>query len=651
MRMSNILRIFKDDLRHLFANVVSCIVTIGLVILPSIFAWYNLLACWDVFDNTGNLTVAVANEDEGYASDLIPIKVNIGDMVVSELRGNHEIGWRFTDKDDAIDGAASGKYYAAVVIPQEFSRDMLRFYVDDSQHAQITYYDNEKINALSPKITAMGADAISEKVNTAFAQSVSEVMLSVAKSVSRYADDIDLNGQISVLANHIDAMASDIERVSDVVGMYSGTISSAQHMLDDGSELIRQTENEASSLMSTAQTSLNELSSLAEKVASMQNSLENALEKAQNGFDDLESYISESDISMLLPDEARQQIKQAVDQGEAKIAALREDYNKTIKPDLDRLAADGQGLEGDVSRALEYLQSAQGSVSSAVNAAHDVLGDALDQISAATGKLQSSAETLRNLAHGISDALVAADPDALQALLGSDAQALSQALSAPVGIHQTAVFPSENFGSALAPFYTTLAMYIGSLLIIVAIKPAASKRTIAKLKDVKPHQLLLGHFGCMACVSLAQTTLICAGNLLFLQVQAVHPWLVLLAMWLAGLVFTFLIYTLVAAFANLGKAIAIVLLVMQMTGCGGTYPLELLPDFVSMVSPLLPATHVVDALRAAMFGMYHGDYLIQMGETALFIVPAAIIGLVLRKPLARFMQWYVAKVESTQIIG
>lgn len=242
--MHNIWTLFKSDLRHLFANVVSTIITIGLVVMPSIFAWYNLIACWDVFDNTGHLTVAVANEDEGYESDLVPIRVNVGDMLVSELRANDQIGWRIVSEEEAVDGAKSGKYYAAVVIPKDFSRDMLRFYMDDSERAQITYYSNEKKNAISPKITMTGADTVSEKVNTVFAQSISEVMLSVAESVSRYADDMDVHGQIAALADHINAMSEDTNRVADVVEMYSGTLESAQRLLDSGSKLIRQAQDE-----------------------------------------------------------------------------------------------------------------------------------------------------------------------------------------------------------------------------------------------------------------------------------------------------------------------------------------------------------------------------------------------------------------------
>ncbi len=136
--------------------------------LPSIFTWYNVIACWDAFGNTGNLTVAVANTDEGYESDLVPLEINVGDKVVSALRANDQLNWTFTTEEDAIDGAQSGRYYAAVVIPQSFSRDMMTFYSDEVEHANIIYYANEKKNAIAPKVTDQGADQVSNQVNQVF---------------------------------------------------------------------------------------------------------------------------------------------------------------------------------------------------------------------------------------------------------------------------------------------------------------------------------------------------------------------------------------------------------------------------------------------------------------------------------------------------
>ena len=185
------------------------------------------------------------------------------------------------------------------------------------------------------------------------------------------------------------------------------------------------------------------------------------------------------------------------------------------------------------------------------------------------------------------------------------------------------------------------------------VKPTVSRREVrdAKLQNVKPRQLFCGRFGVMALISLAQSTLMAAGNMFFLQVQVTSPVEFFLCFWLAGLVFTFLIYALVFSFANLGKAIAVLLLIVQVTGCGGSFPLQLLPDFIQQLSPWLPAPHVVNAMRAAMMGGWGGDFWTQMGQLALFLIPAALLGLVLRKPLAKFMEWYVEQVESSKLVG
>lgn len=155
--MKTIWKLFVGDIRRITSNVVSIIIVIGLVVIPGIFTWFNVAASWDPFANTGNLKFAVANEDDGYRSDLIPVKINIGDQVVNTLRSNDQLDWTFTTKKEAINGTKSGEYYAAVVIPKNFSTRMMTFFASDGDHAEIAYYNNEKKNALAPKITGQGA--------------------------------------------------------------------------------------------------------------------------------------------------------------------------------------------------------------------------------------------------------------------------------------------------------------------------------------------------------------------------------------------------------------------------------------------------------------------------------------------------------------
>ena len=728
--MSNVWHLFRGDMRRLFSNAMNIIITVGLVVMPSIFAWYNIIACWNVFDNTGNLTVAVANVDDGYESDLVPLRVNIGEQVVSALRANDEIDWTFTTEEDAVDGAKSGRYYAAVVIPHDFSRVMLTFYSEDVHHAKIVYYANEKKSAIAPKITDRGADTVSYQVNEVFAETLSEVALSIAESLSRYADEADASGRIADLSAHVRTMGDQVDRMASVLTLYSSLAGSAQSLVGEFAQLVQAAQREADGLGSTASQGAASAASLVDALRQAADGLSQALADGGQGFaavsasvdalfdaaatgsqdsvaalrgqadaldgqvaacrdivaqlealreqvppeyaQALESAIARMNATIGLLENMRDtmgsaadkleagsadvqaeraEIKRLADEAQQSAATMRDEFDANLKPGLQKLADEASSLVASVGSGLEGLRAAGSGLSDSAGSAAAVLGGAAEKIDATVGELHSASATLRDLADGIDQALVAGDADLLREVLGSDTQVLSKALAAPVGIDRVAVFPVDNFGSAMAPLYTTLALFIGSLLILVVVKPTVPGRVRAQLVDPQPRQLFFGRFGVMAFLSLAQTTVMGLGNLLFLQVQVTHPLLFMLCFWLAGFVFTFLIYALVAAFANLGKAVAVLLLIIQVTGCGGSFPLQLLPPFIQGLSPWLPATHVVNAMRAAMFGTYGGDFWWEMGLLALFLIPAAIVGLVLRKPLAKFMSWYVEQVESSKLVG
>ena len=120
--------------------------------------------------------------------------------------------------------------------------------------------------------------------------------------------------------------------------------------------------------------------------------------------------------------------------------------------------------------------------------------------------------------------------------------------------------------------------------------------------------------------------------------------------WVSSLVYSFFIYTLVASFDNVGKAIGVIFLVVQISGSGAAYPMPMLPEFMSYISPYLPITHSVTAVRAAIAGIYDNDYWIALGKLLLFVPPMLLLGLVLRKPLVRLNRSYSAAAERTRLL-
>lgn len=728
--MRNMWRIFRDDMKRLFSNTVCIIITLGLILIPSIFSWYNVIACWNAFDNTGNLMVAVANCDEGYKSDIVPIDVNIGEKVVSALRANDQIHWVFTSEDDAVEGARSGRYYAAVVIPQNFSRDMLTFYSDDMKHAQIIYYSNEKKSAVAPKITDQGADTVSYQVNEVFAETMAEVALGVAQSVSQYAEDSDVQGDLGRISQRVREVGDGLLRTKEVLALYSRLVESAQGVVSGSVDLLHQAQGSVDEAKGPIEQSISSASSMADVIKGAAGNLSGALDGASGqmdavsaaadtafdaavddvnkGGDGLKSLGQQvgdaanryrdlatqlSGFRDQLPEEqrpaldaavtamnnaadqmtaageglgtagdqlkagatnvdgSRDQVKAQIADAKNSLAQAKDSYEKNMKPQLQQLADQTADAVNRLQVEDGKLADAVDQLSTTADSANATMSDASKSIEEACAKLETTADQLRQLADQVDSALASGDMDQLRQILGGDAKTLAQALAAPVSLDRQALYPVENFGSAMAPFYTTLGLFIGSLLILVTVKPALSRKQEAGLVNPKPRQLFLGRFLTLAFLSLAQTTVMGLGNIFFLDVQHVHPLLLMLVFWAAGLVFTFIIYALVATFANLGKAIAVLLLIVQVTGCGGSFPLQILPQFVQALSPWLPATHVVNAMRAAMMGTTGMDYWYSMGLLALFLVPAAILGLGLRKPLSKLMHWYIEKVESSGLVA
>ena len=357
------------------------------------------------------------------------------------------------------------------------------------------------------------------------------------------------------------------------------------------------------------------------------------------------------DAGMADVQEKAASLRELVRQVKDDAAAAKQELESILESESSKLESDIATLVYDLEQGTDGLRALDPDLAGTLETVASALGGASMKIDEVDAKLHAAAQKVRHLADAADMALQSGDTEQLRSLLQGNAGDLAAALTAPVKIERTAVFASENFGSSMAPLYCTLAVFIGSLLIMVAMKPEVSRRGREELVDPKPRHLYFGRFLAVAAVSLMQTTLLGLGNLLFLKVQVASPVLYMVGFWFSGLVFVFMIYTLVVAFGNLGKAIAVLLLIVQVTACGGSYPLPMLPDFVQAISPWVPATYVVRILQAAMFGVYHNDFWVAMGHLALFIIPFLLLGLVLRKPMERFMKFYVSKVEECKIMG
>lgn len=181
--------LFILDWRRIFKNPIAILLMAALVIIPSLYAWFNIKALWDPYSNTGELPIAVYSADTG--AKFQDKDVEIGDQVIKNLHENKQLGWRFVDsKKQVVDGVRSGKYYAGIYLPKEFSKDLLSFTSGDIQKPKIEYYLNQKINAIAPKITDKGAGSIQTEISQEFIKTASSTLLKVFNEIGY---DIDAN--------------------------------------------------------------------------------------------------------------------------------------------------------------------------------------------------------------------------------------------------------------------------------------------------------------------------------------------------------------------------------------------------------------------------------------------------------------------------
>lgn len=742
--MRKIARFIRRDFNHLRGNVIALVVIFGLIIVPSFYAWFNIAGSWDPYGNTANLKVAIANTDEGYTSELTPVDVNFGERVVSDLRETETFGYVVTSEDDALEGVRSGEYYAAVVIPPDFSRDLMSTLSDDPHHPEVQFYQNEKSNSIATIVTEESATQIQEDIDTSFANSVVNVLAGALDEFDGLLTDDQVMQAAGKLDQALTDSASTLEDVATNVRAYSAVVASTQNLLGSGSGLASTSLGSAADVSATLHdtadgirgvgdaldgttSSINDvLSQSAGSIDSVAGAIDNAFATADGQVDKLTDGLTQAkgtvdDQIQLLQDlsdrlagtdtlyrtweesfpagdstvtvvhETRLTIEglnQRVQQALGELRSLSAELQKTID-DLAQGKADahaaqdklkGQvadakalidGLQGDYdSNVRGSLQQLASQVDEAASNADGILANLQTTLDAVNGAGQSAAGSLANGKASLDDAAdeldqavgrigelqgklnAALDSDDVQLVrdvLSGGASNLADFISAPLTIDRNAIFPLENNGSAMAPFYTTLSIWIGGVILCALVAATPSERALAET-GCGHGQSYVGRIFLFLVVGAMQTLLICGGDLFFLGVQCANPGLFVLACLVSSFVYINIIFALTASFGDVGKAIAVVLMVLQVAGSGGTFPQQMLPPVFQAIYPWLPFVHSANALRAAMFGIYQADYWIELAKLLAFAVPAILLGLVLRRPVIRLNHWFERKLEETKIM-
>ena len=334
----------------------------------------------------------------------------------------------------------------------------------------------------------------------------------------------------------------------------------------------------------------------------------------------------------------------------ADVDKIRAEYENDVEPAILELCSAMTETNGALSRVFDNLDLLAPNLEEGIGTAVLNLNDTAQAFREAAKTMKNEGEGFQKTAKELRKALQSGESEKVRELLGSDAQTVSTFLSAPVVLDTTAMYPVGNYGSAMAPFYSVLAIWVGAIVLVAMLKVNLDEERKRELEDLKNHQMYLGRMIFFLIMGLLQSGLVCLGDLFFLEIQCEHPLYFLFAGWITGIVFTIIMYTLTISFGDVGKAVAVVLLVIQVAGSGGTFPIEMTPQFFQSVYKLLPFTHAMSAMRECIGGFYENTYWISLGYLGIYVIIFLFIGLVLRKPIIRLNEKFTEKLESTKLM-
>ena len=693
--------IFKRDLKRLLHNPVAVVITIGVCIIPSLYAWYNIEANWDPYGSTEGVKIAVANEDRGVENDLVG-SMNAGSETVGELKKNHDLGWEFTSVKQAKEGVERGDYYAAIVIPANFSENLTSMFTDEYEQPKLTYYVNEKKNAIAPKVTDTGAETIEEQINETFVSTVSktvmdkmhgiegdleaqgnEVHAGVLASANKAKDAVQsVRDSLSGVPGTVDATKKALADADKTLADLSGQVPSLTDALSQGDSLLASTRvstrnfaTSLSSALSGGMTKLGQASAkangvvgtLAGAVASAQGKVDGVLEDVQSVIDvnrDIvnllealnKAGIDSGDLTVFHRElmeqiESMQGVKNslqaqsdAIKNDMGAISGTSSSINDAVQGGVDSLGKTQQALSDNVlpslTEGLDSFSAVSGDLTGAVSGvtpAVEQARGALKELSAlldqAAGAVSTADTSLANI-QGALDSVVN-DVAALRSslsmgeadgLLGASSVDIADFMKAPVDLKTEPVYPVANYGSGVTPFYTNLALWVGGFVLIAIFKLEVDHDGVGAFSATE------GYFGrwlLMVLLGLVQAVIVCVGDLA-LGIQCGQPALFVLAGVLISFVYVNIIYALAIAFKHIGKAIAVILVIVQIPGSSGLYPIEMMPPFFQGLHPLLPFTYGINAMRETIGGMYGANYVLNLGVLMLYFLLAILIGVAMR---------------------
>ncbi|NFE82200.1 YhgE/Pip domain-containing protein [Clostridium sporogenes] len=718
--MKNIFKIYRRDLQNIITNWVTIVVMLGLMILPSLYAWFNIKSSWDPYANTKSISVAVVNKDK--AAVFKGQSINVGQELVNKLKINKNIGWKFVDEKEAEKGVKYGKYYASVMIPEDFSYKILSITRDKQEKPTLIYSVNEKSNAVAPKITSKGVTTVQNEVTKNFVKTVNGIIFEIfnklgielAKGKPKLKDLMnmifyvndkipEINASINKLEKGAITLEEFIEKINKDIPLIKDTInralsagdktklflSKSKEGINNVAPYIKQDLIIAKKINNTAEVLIGEGVGVIEKnsqqakedlVASkdkltnvkeilnstlelvdimnkdkkniilndFENRIKDMKERVNNKIENINTVVSSIDRGEKVSVEVLNRLKNKANGIDSILKQIIEDFNPKIVPAINSVLND---LIVVADNTIQLLKNSNENLPEAT--------EILDKGYTGAEKgikgikiLKSNLPSIEKSIGEVSNKLKTLDDDErlneIIKLMKNNAKIESDFISNPVEIKENRIYPIPNYGSAMAPFFTTLSLWVGALILVSIL--SVDVKDIKGAKKLKVHEKYFGRYLTFMTIAIFQALIVSLGNIYLLKVYVSNKPIFILFSIFISIIFSMIIYTLVSVFGNVGKALGVILLVLQISASGGTFPIEVTPGFFQKINPLLPFTYAISGMRETVGGVIEGILLRDIVMLLIYFTLSILLALLLKKKLEKINKNFMRKFKESGLV-
>ncbi len=713
--MRSIVTVLRHDWQRLCRAPFAFVIIAGLIVLPALYAWVNIIGFWNPYTNTSHIQVSIANNDRGGRDERLG-EINIGSSIVASLKDNHDIQWIFVDTQTALDDVRSGRSYAAIVIPSRFSQHLIQLGHKDSSRPELEYFVNEKISPIAPKLTDRAAKTLDEQINSTFVSSVSKAVSdtinrsndTIVSSASQMGDHVsnsvnnarhtitslrdslssfpaDQNRQtIEQLRSHIADLNSSLDQASKTISSTQDLIDSMSHSLIDIDKNSTQVIDQAIAILpqitSSTSQSISHINTFVDKahgrLDSALSSLDDIRLRHRDIFEQLDNLrpILGNDSSFSSIYDRAQTISSEIDTALADLRQSNDQLSQSsshidqLMGDIDdatqRLATALSHREDDkttifqIQSALSDLGANLSSLHSYIDSSHQMLA----QLNAVIDNCSSTVEHTANTVNSLSDSLDEIDRDLshinqdlslissinpLRQLIDSDhldADKISDFMLSPTLLDTEVIYPVNSYGSGMAPLFTNLAMWAGTFMLVALMRLRVDDDEI----ELSDRQAYIARGITISLLALAQGLTVSIGDLI-IGVQTINAPAFIATAAIASLVYSAIAYMLATTFHHIGKALIMILIIVQIPGAGGMYPIEMLPRFFQAVHPFFPFTYAIDAFRETLAGFYGHTWITSIGILICFALCSYLIGLFIRPALSTLNGLFAYQIARTDL--